>query len=158
MFYTYAYLREDDSPYYIGKGSGNRAWRSDMRKGCGKPKDKSRIIILEEFELEADAFEHERYMIALLGRKDNGTGILRNLTNGGEGVSGHTFKQSSAFCEKQSERLSGVPKSEAHKSKISKALKGKKQTAEHNLAISRGKKGKPWTKARRDAQKLRTKK
>jgi hypothetical protein len=39
---------------------------------------------------EEEAFKHEIYMIAIFGRKDNGTGILINLTNGGDGVPGMT--------------------------------------------------------------------
>ena len=85
-FYTYAYLREDRTPYYIGKGTGNRAYRKNRR--IKPPKDKSRIIFLKKNLLEEEAFRHEIYMIAVFGRKDLGTGILHNRTNGGEGPSG----------------------------------------------------------------------
>ena len=86
-FYTYAYLREDRTPYYIGKGNGDRAYK----KGKGEvnpPKDKSRVIFLKQNLTEEKAFNHEEYMIAVFGRKDLGTGILRNKTNGREGASG----------------------------------------------------------------------
>lgn len=86
-FYTYAYLREDGTPYYIGKGEGRRAYKK--RKGeIGKPTDKTRIIFLKQNLTEEEAFRHEIYMIFVFGRKDLGTGILRNRTNGGEGGSG----------------------------------------------------------------------
>ena len=89
-YYTYAYLREDGTPYYIGKGKGNRAHNQHKRKGIGflpvPPKD--RIIKLKQNLTEEEAFKHEVYMISVFGRKDLGTGILINLTNGGEGPSG----------------------------------------------------------------------
>jgi len=86
-FYTYAYLREDKTPYYIGKGSKDRLYKRG--KKCTKPpKDKSRIIFLKKNLTEEEAFKHEVYMIAVFGRKDNGTGILYNKTDGGEGNSG----------------------------------------------------------------------
>ena len=87
MYYTYAYLREDRTPYYVGKGEGKRAYRR-RTQGINPPKDKSRILILKQNLTEEEAFKHEIYMIAVFGRKDLGTGILRNRTNGGEGVSG----------------------------------------------------------------------
>ena len=86
-YYTYAYLREDGTPYYIGKGKGKRAYK----KGKGEtrpPKDKSRIVILKRNLTEEEAFKHEIYMIAVFGRIDLGTGILRNKTDGGDGTSG----------------------------------------------------------------------
>ena len=84
-YYTYAYLREDRTPYYIGKGTGNRIYSKHRR--LKPPKDKSRIIFLKQNLTEEEAFKHEIYMIAVFGRKDLGTGILRNLTDGGEGTS-----------------------------------------------------------------------
>lgn len=86
-FYTYAYLREDRTPYYVGKGEGNRAYVKHQ-KGISVPKDKSRIIFLKQNLIEEESFKHEKYMIAVFGRKDLGTGILHNRTNGGEGSSG----------------------------------------------------------------------
>ena len=86
-YYTYAYLREDRTPYYIGKGKGNRAYRR-RKTDIKPPKDKSRILILKQNLTEQEAFRHEVYMIAVFGRKDLGTGILHNRTNGGEGISG----------------------------------------------------------------------
>jgi len=88
-YYTYAYLREDKTPYYIGKGIGNRAYVSHMRKDDKNllPKDKSKIILLKKNLTEEEAFKHEIYMIAVLGRKDLGTGILHNRTDGGDGGS-----------------------------------------------------------------------
>ena len=86
-YYTYAYLREDGTPYYIGKGKGRRATsKAKTHKVAVPPLD--RIVILKQNLTEAQAFAHERYMVAVLGRKDLGTGILRNRTDGGDGSSG----------------------------------------------------------------------
>ena len=92
-FYTYAYLREDRTPYYIGKGKHkHKTNQKYYRAYCGNHwvpiPPKHRIIILKDDIYENDAFKHEIYMISIFGRKDLNTGILLNLTNGGEGFSG----------------------------------------------------------------------
>ena len=86
MYYTYAYLREDRTPYYIGKGQGNRAHVAHKRKNGQnfKPKNKNQILILKKFNTETEAYHHEKYMIYLYGLKING-GLLINLTSGGDG-------------------------------------------------------------------------
>ena len=162
-YYTYAFLREDRTPYYIGKGKDNRAYRRRNKGEIKPPKDKSRTLILKKNLTEQEAFRHEVYMITVFGRKDLGTGILRNRTNGGEGVSGlvHTDKSRKKMSKaskgnsnfkgkkhteeskrKNSEAHKGKILSEEHRRKVGEAFKGKILSEEHKRRISEGKKGK----------------
>ena len=119
-YYTYAYLREDKTPYYIGKGKGNRI--NSKQRSIKPPKDKSRIIYLKQNLTEAEAFRHEIYMIDVFGRKDLGTGILYNMTDGGDGTSGYIPSEESR--KKMSEAKKGKTPSEETRRKISEAKKG----------------------------------
>ena len=119
-YYTYAYLREDKTPYYIGKGKGTRAYRR-RKTEIKPPKDKSRILILKQNLTEQEAFKHEVYMIAVFGRKDLGTGILHNRTNGGEGISGLVHTEETRKKIRYAKK--GKPFSEEHKKKLSEVKK-----------------------------------
>ena len=145
-YYTYAYLREDGTPYYIGKGNGNRAFK--RTKKCIKPpKDKSRIILLKQNLTEEEAFKHEIYIIAVFGRKDLGTGILHNRTDGGEGSSGAT--RSLELRNKISKSLKGRIVSEETKRKLSQIGKGKVISEETKRKMSQSRKNRVVTEETR---------
>ena len=143
-YYTYAYLREDKTPYYIGKGKGNRAYKKKRGK-INPPKDKSRIIYLKQNLTEEEAFKHEIYMIAVLGRKDLGTGILHNRTDGGEGSSGAVKSEDTIRkmreASKGNTNMLGKTHSEETKRKISEAKKGKTRSEETKIKMSEAQKG-----------------
>ena len=141
-YYTYAYLREDGTPYYIGKGKGKRVYNCHIRQNKTnlKPKDTSRILLLKENLTEEEAFKHEIYMIAVFGRKDLGTGILRNRSDGGEGPSGAV--RSKETRRKISESKKGISPSKDSKRKMSEAKKGKSPSKEHRRKLSESRKGK----------------
>jgi hypothetical protein len=131
-YYTYAYLREDKTPYYIGKGKGKRLYQKD--KWHNPPKDKSRIIFLKENLTEEEAFRHEIYMINVFGRKDLGNGILYNKTDGGDGASGCIRSEESK--RKISEANKGKILSKETKRKISDASKNISEKTRIKLSVA----------------------
>lgn len=83
IYYVYEYLRKDSTPYYVGKGK-NARWRGKHSVAV-PPKERVRFVATEL--TEEQAFDLEKQLILEYGRKDLGTGILRNMTTGGEGQS-----------------------------------------------------------------------
>jgi hypothetical protein len=80
MYYVYLWLREDRTPYYVGKGKKYRAYQKHII-GCPPPKD--RVIIVKEFEDENESYFFEEWLIQVYGRKCEG-GILLNTSIGGQ--------------------------------------------------------------------------
>lgn len=106
MYYVYIHYRASDlTPFYVGKGSGDRAYCFNQRSEYWTRTFKKHGVItklVNEYEQEKDAFLFERYLIKKF--KDSGFQLV-NLTDGGEGVSG--FKQSKETVEKRSIRMLG---------------------------------------------------
>jgi group I intron endonuclease len=154
-YYTYAYLREDKTPYYIGKGRGKRIYSTS--RSIKAPKDKSRIIFLKKNLTEAEAFKHEVYMIFVLGRKDLGTGILRNLTNGGEGASGAVqSEEKKRKCSEaksgKNNSLFGVPRTEEQKKAQSEKMSGENNPNYGRTGENHPMYGVPRTEAQKKTQ------
>lgn len=99
--FIYGYVRQRNSEkysfkartlYYVGKAS--RAIRvTEKHNGVAIPKNRKFIQILKRGLTEEEANHWECYYIAKLGRIDKGTGILRNRTDGGEGVMGRLVSE-----------------------------------------------------------------
>lgn len=141
-FYVYICFKTDGTPYYVGKGSGNRLKttfkdkHNPFKTRTAKKVGKEIVIKIAEFETEAEAFACELDLILKLGRRPFGP--LTNLTDGGGGIVG----------------LRHTPET---KQKISKAGIGRKHSQESRLAISIGQKkreGSIWSRMNEEQQRV----
>lgn len=97
--------------FYVGKGTGPRAYVTQSRGKYWKNYvNKYGIPIVEilyENLEEEESFALEKQLIQSLGRRDLGTGILVNTTDGGEGCSGMVHSEETR--EKLRESRKGKP-------------------------------------------------
>jgi hypothetical protein len=140
IYYVYAYLRKDGTPYYIGKGSGKRAWKHQKWEAFKTPLDETRIILIETNLTEIGALALERRIICWYGRKDLKTGILRNKTDGGEGVAGYKHSDDSL------KKMRGRTFTDSHIKNLSISLTGRKLTPKHIANSASGNTGKKQSK------------
>ena len=126
MYYVYLYLREDRTPYYVGKGSGKRI-NQKHRFSDGKflplpPVDRRAII--KYFDDEEECFLFEEWLIEFYGRKLDG-GILNNQCKGGGGYTrGRNFDRAK-YNEKNKEKIAARQKRYREKNKESLRQKQK---------------------------------
>ena len=154
-FYIYVHIRLDNNTvFYVGKGTKNRAYdldRGDFHNGV-RDKYGCRVEIIKDNLTESQAFRLESKMIKYYvltlgygapiegyGDYDHNLPYLTNFTWGGEGVSGR--KHSEEEKQKMSKAKKGKKNSKEHNKNISKAKKGKKNSKEHNKNISKALKG-----------------
>ena len=173
MAYLYRHIRLDkNEPFYIGIGSDNAYKRANDKKNRNTIWND--IIAKTDYEVDIlfdninwdDACKKEIEFISLYGRKDIKTGILANLTNGGEGKVGFNVtnetrnklskaatgrKMAVETIEKIKLKNIGKKRSEETKKKLSESHKGikvfgrinSKETREKISIANKGKKRKP---------------
>lgn len=157
MFYTYVHFRKDDGkPFYVGKGHGKRYlckndrtfyWKNVVNKHGLDAK------IMAVWPTEAEAFEHEKFLIQCF--RDMGINLV-NMTDGGEGTSGWMPSEEWRIKKSQSQKekflvgqnplitekakakrigtIKGRSLSDSHKAKIALSLIGNKNTLGKNLS------------------------
>jgi hypothetical protein len=150
MYYVYLYLREDRTPYYVGKGSGKRI-NQKHRFSDGKflplpPVDRRAII--KYFDDEEECFLFEEWLIEFYGRKLDG-GILNNQCKGGGGYTrGRNFDRAK-YNEKNKEKIAARQKRYREKNKEKIAAR-QKRYREKNKESLRQKQKENYQKRKED--------
>lgn len=135
--YTYMHCRPGQStPFYIGKGVGNRAWHKGGRNKHWHNvvnKNGFDVHVLAEWPSEREAQEHEVFLIDTF----RGMGIeLCNITAGGEGAS-------------------GMRHTDEAKAKISAAATGRKRPPELVAALAERMRGRIVSESEREKKRQR---
>lgn len=179
IYYVYAWIRDDyNTPFYIGKGKNARCYRLDNRKSHFMNiynKVPCHVEFIATNLTEEQALKLEKEVILKYINNGYSTDIpehkvkknqkqhLVNMTYGGEGTSGFTYKQSEKTIKNRTIKLIGKKRTNIQKSHIRKGInkaltesdrerlrnlrKGSKCTLEHKLKISKAHLGKTLTES-----------
>jgi len=142
--YVYVHKRLDNGqPFYVGKGSGNRATSKKYRNPYWQnivAKAGYQSVIIQSGLTHCQSFNAEKFVIAALRTRYP----LANLTNGGDGGNGLKGADHPLYGKTRSdETRAKISKSLQGVSAGGKAKKGIKLTDAHKKSISNGLKGKP---------------
>jgi hypothetical protein len=137
MAYVYKHIRKDTNKvFYIGIGKTKRRINSSSNRNKHWINIVNKVgfyseIIEDNLSWEA-ACEKEKYWINYYGRKDLNEGILVNMTNGGDGVNGH----SEELKHKIGSYAKGRIVSDETKQKISKKCKNPSKETREKIGLA----------------------
>jgi hypothetical protein len=157
MAYIYRHIRLDkNEPCYIGiakedNGIYRRANEIKLGRNLIHQSIINKTTIIVEIVLDGltweEACEKEKELIMLYGRKDQGTGILSNMTDGGEGAINRIYSEQANLS--RSVKLKGrkfseetINKMKASRNARTDSQKGYKRSEETKLKNSLSHKGK----------------
>jgi hypothetical protein len=164
MAYIYRHIRLDkNEPFYIGIGSDDNGKFTRAKRKTYRSKFWTNIINKTEYEIEIiennltweEAKEKEKWWILFYGRLDIKTGILANLTDGGDGMIGwnatdETRKHLSEIRKGKCFRKPGWKMTEEQKKNLREKRMGKPPsnkgiplTKEQKEKVSEAKRGNP---------------
>ena len=137
--YTYGDLTFPYEPFYIGKGTGPR-YKCHLTEAMtlnGRGKNPMKVAVINKVIKETGdapsvvfllteltgkvAIQQEQRIIKLIGRRNNKSGPLTNLTDGGIGMLG--YKQTDEQRRNIAEALRGKPKTKEHITAMIRARK-----------------------------------
>ena len=153
--YLYHHIRLDTNEvFYVGIGINSKSYKTPFKR-ANSNRNRSKFwhyivskagykveIIFENMSRD-EACIKESDHIKLYGRRDIETGILVNMTNGGDGLNGHIF------TDEHKKRIGikhkGRVFSDESKKRMSESAKGKKLSSETKRKISEALKGNKYS-------------
>ena len=134
MFYVYSYVK-GKTPYYVGKGCGNRAYQKENHPPLPAPQD---THFLGEYSEEVSALLREWELITLFGLESEG-GMLVNKVKGccPPSQTGKKWRHTEETKQRM-RKPKNYKRTAEHSEKIAKQNRGKKHTEEHKRNITEG--------------------
>lgn len=160
MAYVYGHYKADtDELFYVGKGSGNRAWDTHSRNKHWKSVVERHgfvVKILADNLTDEEAYQKEATLIAEVGRQN-----LTNKTDGGDGLTSNVSKKIMNSPEVKKKISDAIKRRwqdpefrKRHQESMQKVRENKEYIAKHKAAMEKIAQDKEWLERNAERAKL----